>query len=88
MFFSAPAKNVVSWTTGFKGSPLFTLLLQKPRMPQIQVVQGRSRSILLRALGNEGDGISSAFPPGKKHDKFLFSLDVTKSLFRKQVQKY
>src|SRR4030043_2266422 len=47
------------------------MLLQKPRMPQIQGVQGRSRNILLRALGNEGDGASSAFPPGKKHDKFF-----------------
>jgi len=43
-------------------------------MPQIQGVQERSRSILLRALGNEGDGASSAFPPGKKHDKFFFVL--------------
>src|SRR4030042_533368 len=34
----------------------FTLLLQKPRAPQIQGVQGRSRSILLRVLGHEGDG--------------------------------
>ena len=50
---------------------IFTLLLQKPRMPQIQSVQGRSRSILLRALGNEGDGASSAFPPGKKHERFF-----------------
>jgi len=50
---------------------VFTLLLQKQRIPQIQDVQGRSRSILLRALGNEGDGASSAFPPGKKYDKFF-----------------
>ena len=50
---------------------VFTLLLQKQRIPQIQDVQGRSRSILLRALGNEGDGASSAFPPGKKCDKFF-----------------
>ena len=31
-------------------------------MPQIQGVQGRSRSNLLRALGNAEDGVSSAFP--------------------------
>src|SRR4030043_1873411 len=49
----------------------YTLLLQKPRAPQIQGVQGRSRSILLRVLGNEGDGVSSAFPQGKKHDEFF-----------------
>jgi len=50
-------------------------------MSQIQGVQGRSRCILLRALGNEGDGASSAFPPGKKHDKFHLFLEVTKSIF-------
>ena len=57
-----------------------TLLLQKPRMPQIQGVQGRSRSILLRALGNEGDGASSAFPPGKKHDKFFICFRSNQKL--------
>ena len=31
-------------------------------MLQIQGVQGRSRSELLRALGNAEDGVSSAFP--------------------------
>jgi len=36
-------------------------------MPQIQGVQGQSRSILLRALGNEGDGVSSAFPKGEQN---------------------
>ena len=30
-----------------------TLIERKPRMPQIRGIQGRSRSILLRALGNE-----------------------------------
>ena len=59
------------WFNRLSALPHFTLLLQKPRMPQIQGVQGRSRSILLRAFGNEGDGTSSAFPPGKKHDKFF-----------------
>jgi hypothetical protein len=44
-----------------------TLMERKLRMPQIQGVQGRSRSNLLRALGNEGDGISSAFPEGKQN---------------------
>ena len=57
-------------------------------MPQIQGVQGRSRSILLRVLGNAGDGASSAFPPSKKHDIFLFAWDAIKNLFGKQVQKY
>ena len=40
---------------------------RKSRMPQIQGVQGRSRSKLLRALGNEGDGVSPAFPKGKQN---------------------
>ena len=39
-----------------------TLIERKSRVPQIQGVQGRSRSHLLRALGNEEDGVSSAFP--------------------------
>ena len=44
-----------------------TLMERKLRMPQIQGVQGRSRNNLLRALGNEGDGVSSAFPKGKQN---------------------
>ena len=39
-----------------------TLFERKSRMRQIRGVQGRNRSRLLRALGNEGDGVSSAFP--------------------------
>jgi len=38
-----------------------TLIERKSRVPQIQDVQGRSRSNLLRALGNAEDGVSSAF---------------------------
>jgi len=30
--------------------------------------QGRSRSKLLRALDNKGDGVSSAFPSGKQNE--------------------
>ena len=40
-------------------------------MPQIRGIQGRSRSILLRALGNEGGGVLSAFPQGKQNGIFL-----------------
>ena len=40
---------------------MFTLIVQKSRMPQIQGVQGWSRSMLLRTPGNAGDGVSSAF---------------------------
>jgi len=46
-------------------------------MPQIQGVQGRSRSNLLRALGNEGDGGSPAFPKGKQNGVFLIILYFT-----------
>ncbi len=46
---------------------LYTLIERKSRIPQIQGVQGRSRSNLLRALGNEGDEVSSAFPEGKQN---------------------
>jgi len=63
--------------------PGITLLLQKSRMPQIRGVQGRSRSNLLRALGNEGDGASSAFPPGKKHDKFITCFRSHQKFIRK-----
>jgi hypothetical protein len=48
-----------------------TLIERKSRIPQIQGVQGRSRSNLLRALGNEGNGVSSAFPKGKQHGVFF-----------------
>ncbi len=44
-----------------------TLMERKSRMPQIQGVQRRSRSNLLRAFGNAGDGVSSAFPKGKQN---------------------
>ena len=49
------------------------LIERKSRMPQIQGVQGWSRSSLLRALGNEGDGVSPAFPKGKQNGVFLLS---------------
>ncbi len=45
----------------------FTLIERKSRVPQLQGVQGRSRSKLLRALGNAEDGVSSAFPKGKQN---------------------
>ena len=44
-----------------------TLMERKSKILQIQGDQGRSRSNLLRALGNEGDGVSSAFPEGKQN---------------------
>jgi hypothetical protein len=46
---------------------LYTLIERKSRIPQIHGVQGRSRSNLLRAVGNEGDGVSPAFPKGKQN---------------------
>jgi len=56
-----------------------TLIERKSRMSQIQGVQGRSRSNLLRALGNEGGGVSPAFPKGKQNGekKELFKLIIT-----------
>ena len=44
-----------------------TLVERKSRILQIQGVQGRSRSNLLRVLGNAGDGVSPAFPKGKQN---------------------
>jgi hypothetical protein len=46
-------------------------------MPQIQGVQGRSRSKLLRALGNAEDGVSSAFPEGKQNGVLFDNLYFT-----------
>jgi hypothetical protein len=54
---------------------LITLIERKSRVPlvryrltgEIQGVQGRSHSNVLRALGNDGDGVSSAFPKGKQN---------------------
>ena len=43
--------------------------------PQIQGVRGRCRSKLLRALGNAGDGVPSAFPKGKQNG-VIFELFV------------
>jgi hypothetical protein len=48
-----------------------TLIERKSRMPQIQGDQGRSRSKLLRALGNTGDGVSSTFSTGKQNGDFF-----------------
>ena len=47
--------------------------------------QGRSRSELLRTLGNKGDAVSSAFPKGKKHDKFLECLGIHFKLIPENV---
>ncbi len=44
-------------------------MLQKSRMPQIQGVEGEAVETLPRTIDNAGDGVSSAFPKGKKHDK-------------------
>jgi len=54
-----------------------TLIERKPMVPQIQGVQGRSRSKLLRALGNAEDGVSSAFPQGKQNGVVFGNLYFT-----------
>jgi hypothetical protein len=46
-----------------------TLIERKSRIPQIQGVQGGSRSKLLRNLGNKVDGVSPAFPKGKQNSE-------------------
>jgi hypothetical protein len=51
-----------------------TLIERKSRVPQIQGVRGRSCSRLLRVLGNEGDGVASAFPKGKQNERFFLKL--------------
>jgi hypothetical protein len=39
--------------------------------PSSKASKGEAVGFLLRVLGNAGDGVSSAFPPGKKHDKYF-----------------
>ncbi len=51
-----------------------TLIERKSRILQIQGDQGRNRSKLLRALGNEGDGVSPAFPEGKQNGVFFYFI--------------
>ena len=53
----------------------YTLIERKSRMPQIQGVQGRSRSKLLRALGNAEDGV---FRQRSLADKHRLSRRVNK----------
>jgi hypothetical protein len=48
-----------------------TLIERKSRVSQVQGVQGRSCGRPPRALGNEEDGMASAFPKGKQNEKIL-----------------
>jgi hypothetical protein len=41
---------------------------------QLQGVQGRSCSRLPRVLGNEEDGVASAFPMGKQNERNFLKL--------------
>jgi hypothetical protein len=43
-------------------------------MRQIRGVEGEAVVRLLRALDNKGDGVSSAFPPGKQNEDFIHIL--------------
>jgi len=42
--------------------------------PRSKASKGEAVGFLLRDLGNAGDGVSSAFPPGKKHDNFFIIM--------------
>ncbi len=74
---------------------MFTLTLQKSRMPQIQGVKGeavvgyRESSTMLggQALDNTGDAVSSAFPKGKKHGSFWTLIDAIMCEFLSQLIK-
>jgi len=75
----------------------FTLLLQKPRMPQIQGVQGRASTELSRSqavvfycepLATKEMGHPRLSLRVKNMTILLFVFNVTKSLFGKQVQTY
>jgi len=45
-------------------------------MPQIRGIKGEAVVALLRALDNEGDGVSSAFPKGKQNGIVLIDLHL------------
>ena len=50
--------------------PAPSIYIYEPKLAKVEDASytrhpGRSRSRLLRALDNEGDGVSSAFPTGK-----------------------
>jgi predicted nucleotidyltransferase len=51
-----------------------TLIERKSRVSELQGVQGRSCNRLPRALGNEEDGMASAFPKGKQNEKNFLRL--------------
>ena len=55
----------------------YTSIERKSRMPQIQGVQGWSRSKLLRTLGNAGDEVSSAFSESKQNENLKEKLYLT-----------
>ena len=49
---------------------------RKPRLPQLQGVQGRCCSCLPLALGNSEDEVRSAFPTGKQNEKNLLRFQI------------
>ena len=59
----------------------FTLIERKSKVSQLQGVQGRSCGRPPRALGNEEDGMASAFPKGKQHGKNFFKLCLINSRY-------
>ena len=56
-----------------------SLIERKYRVPQLQGVKERSRSKLLRALGNAEDAAPSAFPKGKQNG-VVFRLEAISKL--------
>ncbi len=53
---------------------IYTLNERKSRMRQIRGVEGEAVVNLLRALDNNGDGVSSAFPSGKQNEDYIHIL--------------
>jgi len=54
----------------------FILIERKLMIPQIRGIKGEAVDRLLRALDNEGDGVSSAFPKGKQNG-ILFKMYIS-----------
>jgi len=71
-------RNDEGTTPQVLGYPEFiTLIERKSRVPQIQGVQGRSRSKLLRVLGNAEDEVSSAFPKGIQNGAVFLEIYIS-----------
>jgi hypothetical protein len=80
---SGRSETSAGWNFSRPERRRFPLTLQKPRMPQIQGVEGdavviyREPSTTHQRRTSAGDAVSSVFATGKQHGYFSLFLDVT-----------